>query len=506
MLVKRTGPVPNQGKGLRLGPRQGWLTAPLAWWLASAVTASAAEPPMALFEATATAGRDRASYVVHGWSAGWSERDVEELTAALKHADRHAIDASQLLANITAARDGRERDVACTKAALAYAAMLSKGLVDPTFIHSIFTLERNEVDVALGLQKALADGRVHAWLDSLAPNDSEYRRLSEAYVRLSAMQAEPDIAAGPLIKPGESDARIPEIAHRLSELGFMNFSVPLEGKVYSADVRFGVEALQKAHGLTVDGVIGQGTLAVLNAGPRDHARQLAVNLERRRWAARQMPGRRIDVNLPAATLRYYRAGDIVWTTPVVVGRPTNRTPVLQESFDSLVVNPPWYVPESIARREILPQGPSYLRRNNMVLRNGTVVQRPGPEAALGQVKFDMRNPYAIYLHDTPAKALFERQDRYFSHGCVRVGDAVEFARRLAAEDGKGEVFEAALASGRTQTIDLGRSTPVRLLYRTAYVDLEGRLAFRPDVYGWDEQLASAMNLGSATVSAPLREL
>ena len=219
-----------------------------------------------------------------------------------------------------------------------------------------------------------------------------------------------------------------------------------------------------------------------------------MNLERRRWLARRPPATRIDVNIAAMRLTYRRDGEAAWSGRVVAGAPRNETPMLGDSFSQLVVNPPWYVPRSIATRELLPKGAAYLRSRRMSYQNGRLVQRPGPDSALGLVKFDMRNPYAIYLHDTPAKALFDASDRLRSHGCVRVEDAVAFARRLAEERGRADDFERALASGETQVVDLGEAIPVRLLYFTAVVGADGAVSFRHDAYGWDERLAGRLGL------------
>lgn len=255
-----------------------------------------------------------------------------------------------------------------------------------------------------------------------------------------------------------------------------------------------LKTYQRSRGLAEDGIVGPNTLALLNASSGDKARRLAVNLERLRWLQRRPPATRIDVNTAASTLSYIVDNQVVWTTVVVTGSPGNATPQLQASFSQLVVNPPWYVPASIARREITPRGPAYLARNHMRRVSGRIIQAPGPWAALGQVKFDMQNPYAIYLHDTPAKAVFARSQRHLSHGCVRVKDAVAFARRLARESGNGADFDRTLASGRTGVVALASEIPVRLIYQTALVDEDGAVTFRPDVYGWDVRTAQSMGL------------
>jgi murein L,D-transpeptidase YcbB/YkuD len=158
------------------------------------------------------------------------------------------------------------------------------------------------------------------------------------------------------------------------------------------------------------------------------------------------------------------------------------------------------VPSSIEEEELLPKGEAYLARNNFTRRNGRLVQEPGPESALGLVKLDMGNRHAIYLHDTPSKAGFDRAERHLSHGCVRVRDAVGFATLLADHDGKRAQFERALArrndEGEPQegAVQLERPLPVRLLYHSVYRDRSGRLLFRPDAYGWDEGVAQALGL------------
>jgi murein L,D-transpeptidase YcbB/YkuD len=134
-----------------------------------------------------------------------------------------------------------------------------------------------------------------------------------------------------------------------------------------------------------------------------------------------------------------------------------------------------------------------MRENNMSFRDGRIVQAPGPDSALGLVKLDLDNPHAIYLHDTPAKALFAEEERHASHGCVRVQDAVAFARMIAADQNKLADFDRALAAGDESAVTLPRAIPVRLLYHSAYVE-NGRVVFRPDPYGWDDRLAQALGL------------
>lgn len=430
-------------------------------------------------------------------SSLWDAQSLAELDRILKDAVRHGLDAPSYRQPDGSAGDPMAQDIAATEAALRYASALAHGAVDPTKVHDIFTLERNSVDVAAGLSTALADGRLAAWFEGLAPQDAEYRALSQAYLRQRsaiAPEAGRSIPGGPLIAPGDEDPRVPAIAEALTAEGLMP-GWEGEGARYTPDLAEAVRELQRSAGIATDGVVGPDTLKALNAGPFARARRLAVNLERRRWLARRPASERIDVNIAAATLEYVRDGAQAWSTRVVAGAPDHQTPQLGERFAQLVVNPPWYVPQSIAEAEILPRGQDYLESNDMYLRDGRVIQRPGPEAALGQVKFDMQNRYAIYLHDTPAKALFSRAERHRSHGCVRVEEAVDFARRLARNHGVADEFERQLNSGETGVVELGAPVEVRLFYHTAFVQ-DGQVLYRPDSYGWDDLVAEQLGLGA----------
>jgi murein L,D-transpeptidase YcbB/YkuD len=429
----------------------------------------------------------------------WSDAAAADLTSTLLHADRHGLDPGPYLSLIDVSTSAPARDLHLSTAALAYAQALAHGLADPGEVFGIYTLPRDHVDIVQELRLALQQGRVGPWLDGLAPQDPEYLALSAAYVTLvgqSRSPSRPMISDGPSIGVGDIDDRRPNVvAALLQELPDVApiGSVGLQWTRSDADL---LKRYQRSRGLREDGILGKNSLALLNAGPHDKARRVAVNLERLRWLQRQPPATRIDVNTAASTLVYFKDGKAEWATPVVPGRPGRETPQLQASFSRLVLNPPWHVPSSIARREILPKGPAYLRRHHMRRVGDRVIQSPGPWAALGQVKFDMRDRYAIYLHDTPAKAVFDRSQRHLSHGCVRVRNAVQFARRLAEASGQGERFDRILRSGRTGVVALASSIPVRLIYQTALVGEGGVVTFRPDVYGWDVRTAEAIGLAS----------
>ncbi|HYG30428.1 MAG TPA: L,D-transpeptidase family protein [Allosphingosinicella sp.] len=463
--------------------------------------------------------RVRRFYEARQWRPVWGEEQERALVAAVSDARRHGLDSRRYLRGLEGAAPAA-REAALTLAAISYGEALARGQTDPERVNEIYEIPRPEADVVGGLAAAVEQGNVGEWLAGLAPQDEEYRALSEAYIRWSeaaAREQAPAIRTGDAIHVGDSDPRVPAIVAALRTHGYLPAETPpapqqTEGKAqapqrpaaaptrYTEEVAAAVRRVQEDYGINADGVIGSGTLDILNATARDRARQLAVNLERRRWLPRTAPTTRIDVNTAAAFLEYWRDGQLVDSRVVVVGQPDWETPALQSPIVRLVANPPWSVPRSIEEEELLPKGEAYLARNNFTRRNGRLVQEPGPESALGLVKLDMGNRHAIYLHDTPSKAGFARAERHLSHGCVRVRDAVGFATLIADHDGKRAQFERALArrndEGEPQegAVQLERPLPVRLLYHSVYRERSGRLLFRPDAYGWDENVAEALGL------------
>jgi murein L,D-transpeptidase YcbB/YkuD len=443
--------------------------------------------------------RVKAFYEARGWKAAWSESAAEDLLEAIAAADKHGIDADRFLAFVGQAPDAAHEEAGLTLAAISYAEALSMGMAEPKKVFGIYTLKRPEVDVAAGLNQALEKGEVGGWLESLAPQDDEYRTLSNAYVALRKQIAQskaPPVPSGSTIKPGARDTRVPMIAAALHDAGFLAAPADPQATQYTAPMVTAIKGLQTEAGIGADGTIGNETIEALNSVLNDHAQQLALNLEHRRWLARDVPKTRVDVNTASALLDYYRNGALAHSSRVVVGKRGNETPQLGSTMFQLVANPPWNVPDGIAREEVLPKGPGYLASQGMYVENGRVVQRPGPKAALGEVKFDLENPYAIYLHDTPSKASFGTPYRHKSHGCVRVHNAVAFARMLAQEHGVLGEFDRKLASRDTGAVTLKDKIPVRLVYHTVFIDGAGHLVYLPDPYGWDEKLAASLGMKS----------
>lgn len=228
------------------------------------------------------------------------------------------------------------------------------------------------------------------------------------------------------------------------------------------------------------------------ATPAARLRQIEVNLERQRWLPRALPPDRVWVNLTDQRLVLYRAQQPVFTTRVIVGEEVDRkqSPEFRAQIEAGFFNPPWIIPQDIVAADILPRldrEPDYLERHNMVMRpNGEIEQRPGPDAGLGVVMFDMPNRFDVYLHDTPDKHLFTRDNRRISNGCIRVQNPLEFAALLMRQP--VDSFEPVLATGRTTRRRLPTPMPVFLVYQTAFAGPTGGLEFRPDFYNRDADL------------------
>jgi len=461
---------------------------------ASALQAEAKEPAV------------RDLYADIGWVSLWSPRAEQAFVSSLEKRSAHGLDRLNFLPDLRQLSQA-EREIALTRAALNFAGALGHGLVDPAKLHAIYTIERPEIDLGRGLLAAVRNDRMVSWLDSLAPDTAEYRVLADAYKqqrKAASGEISGQVASGSLIRPGDRDPRIQQIVHALVDNSYLPIqpqpaassrSQAGEQDIYKPAIVMAVKEFQQDYGIRDDGVIGADTLAFLNVQPGDRARSIAVAMERLRWLARDPPSTRIDVNVAAAELSYFRHGKLVDHRKVVVGKPGTETPQISTSLFRLVANPTWTVPKSIQRGELAGKSAAYFRRNNMTWRNGWIVQGSGPRNSLGLVKFDMRNDFAIYLHDTPAKKLFDLQQRQLSHGCVRVSDALGFSRMLAEHQGIAVRWSKAQAARSMKFVELPTEIPVRLYYRTVYVDHANKLTYRTDPYGWNVAVAEALGFG-----------
>ena len=428
--------------------------------------------------------------------AGWDRGSAEELRKAIEARAAHGLD--RIAFDASADPGSAEGDARLTQVALAFAGALARGVTDPGKLYELYSVPRPHPDLKRGLNAALAAGTLAEWLQGLAPQDANYRKLSAHYLALRTPEKDqaPISAPEAPIRPGARDPRMPAIARQLIEYDYL--APQAAGDRYTPAMVAAVRAMQADYGIPADGVIGGDAIAILNLSNAERARAIAVNMERLRWLERDPPPTRIDVNLAAARLSYWRDGKLIDVRRVVVGRPDRATPQLGSPIYRLVANPTWTVPRSIQEKEIAGKGPGYLQANNMSWKDGWIVQGSGPKNSLGLVKFDMKNRHAIYLHDTPAKPLFQMPQRQRSHGCVRVEDAIGFAELLARDNGVSEAWHKALASGEESYVALPKEIPVRMLYQTVLFDPSGDPVLRADPYEWNDRVAARLGFAART--------
>jgi len=445
--------------------------------------------------------------------AQWNSNLEKQLRDAIANAPANGLKPELFL------KDDSHDGAVLTEAALKYAQALAHGYSDPTKIFPVYTIPRPSEDVRQGLIDAMQKGDVASWLNSLPPQTDEYKALGQAhlkYLKLASSTSFEPVTDGAPIKPGSRDKRVPALAAALTAMGYMSApQQPAAGNQprprqatapgrYSPQMVAAVKHLQSDFGMKTDGVVGGNTLSAVNLGPGGLARECAIAMERLRWMQRDPPQTRIDVNTAATYLDYWRNGQHVDRREVVAGEPDKPTPQIQGPMVNLVAYPKWRVPDSIASDELSKKSSAWLAQNNFTMENGKYVQNSGPKNSLGIVKLDMDDKQAIYLHDTPAKALFGLPDRHRSHGCVRVQDAVAFANAIATEQGVGDQFQQAMAGQQEKWVKLPKPIPVRIFYQTAFWD-GSRIQFRPDVYGWDDNVAASLGLVRGVTWMPVEK-
>lgn len=474
------------------------------------------------------------------WLDGGTGR-AATLIGVLRAADAHGLPVARYAPDALSAALARTdpagvaaADLALSEAFLRYARDVVSGLLDPGRAVPGIHVTPERPDPAALLRVAAAAPDLGAFLASLAPSDPEYAvikaRLAALTRRVAAGDWGAPVAPGATLRPGDRAPRVAALRARLTALGDIAATAPVSDPgLYDADLEAAVLAFQRRHGLNEDGAVGPATLAAVNTSAEARAAQLAVTLERLRWMNRDLGARRIVVNQPAFTVTLIDNGVTLFHERVVVGTPQNQTPEFSDQMEMIVLNPSWHVPRSIATKELLPllkNDPGYLSRNSMTLTRPDggpvpadpsthdfsayttrdfpyrIRQTPNSDNALGLVKFLFPNDYAIYLHDTPSKRLFARDQRALSHGCVRVRDPLTLATLLLApqkDDPRGFI-DAVLATGRERYVRFDMPVPVHLTYRTAWVDEAGVDQFRADIYGRDAAVLDALR--AAGVGAP----
>lgn len=308
--------------------------------------------------------------------------------------------------------------------------------------------------------------------------DESYVRLQRAYEVYRAMADWPSVEAGRSMRKGNHGERVMQLRARLGLA---------ESDLFDDGVDAAVRDFQRHHGLIDDGIVGPKTLHELNVTRERRVEQIAANLERMRDVPYEFAEQHVRVNVAAFQLDLVDCGRSVLSMKIVAGKTYTRTPSFAAKIERVILNPPWNVPDSIASKELWPKqrrDPGYFAREHLrVVAGGRIRQDPGPWCALGRVKFDMPNPYNVYLHDTPAKSLFARDLRAFSHGCIRLEQPMELAIALTGRT-QAEL-EALIEAGRETAIALDAPLPVYVVYWTAFVADDGHVEFRRDIYERD---------------------
>lgn len=398
----------------------------------------------------------RRFYAAHNYEPVWDSHQAQAnaLTQAVLRAADHGLDPDLFHAAVLrnpATLSPTDRDLLLSDAFLSYADALARGIVPIEQRMDDEDLKPEPVDVAMALDSAMASADPAAAVEALAPNTPEYQALRQALRYYQSAAAAPANAPGVHPAAGHPPGRAPSPAAYQSRI-----------------------------------------------------RDVAVNLERLRWLPRSMPADRVWVNTANAQLVLYRGNRPVFTTRVVVGETDKQTPEVQATINSVLFNPPWNVPRSIAAKEIYPKlagDPDYLARHHMIVRKGGLIQQlPGEKSALGQVKFEMPNRFDVYLHDTPLKNLFSSDSRRRSHGCVRVQNPRELASLLLQRP--IEAINQRIAVGHTNSVPLPEAVPVFFVYQTAFIGQNGALELRPDVYQRDGEIWEHLHRAS---QAPVAE-
>ena len=399
-----------------------------------------------------------------------------------------------------------------------YASDLDTGVLIPSEVDSDIVRHINNKDTDFYIQ-GLLSRNPYDYFRSLGPQSSEYARLLVEYQKLSEIIRNggwSNIATDRILRFGDSGDDVVAIRNRLFDQGYMPNSISTK---FDKNLLKAIQKYQSDHGLIPDGIVGEGTILELNISAEQRLSSIIVALERERWLGDTLGQRHIWVNLADFTAKIIEDHAVVFETRTVLGvnDESMRSPEFSDKMEYLVVNPTWHIPVSIAKNEYLPElkkDPEALPFLKLFDSSGSLVDResidfsilgrnyfpyemkqlPSTTNALGLVKFMFPNPYNIYLHDTPAKDLFMKEVRDFSHGCIRLHEPFDFAYALLEKqtDEPQSEFQNALKSEEETIILLSKSVPVHITYRTAFTKAGGGIEFRRDIYGRDQKIYDAL--------------
>lgn len=441
----------------------------------------------------------------------------------LERAERQGLSPADY--TLPAADSPESLDQAVSRSLLRYLTDLQAGRVAPKKVDPDLFVFPRDVDGPTLLEAVHAAPETAKAMADLAPGNPIYRRLRRLlldYRALARSGGWHPVPEGPTLKPGMSDPRVAEVRRRLSYTADLT-PVSGETELYDPALESAVRQFQRRHGLDSDGAIGTKTVAAMNVPVQDRVRQIVLNMERFRWMPDDLGDDHVFVNMAGFELDYVVGGVTRLAMRVIVGRPYRETPVFSDTIRYIEFNPTWSVPAKIAAQDLLPKikkDPSYLASGGYELFAGyqndaprvdpatidwTAIpkgrfpyrlrQAPGEKNALGQVKFMFPNQFAVYLHDTPARELFDKSVRNFSSGCIRLQKPISLAEMMLDADGQDPAQVRKILDGRKTTrVNLKAPVPVHLTYLTAWIGEGGTVEFRDDIYGRDTLLARALGL------------
>jgi L,D-transpeptidase YcbB len=473
---------------------------------------ASASPPSQTFALPSTGTTISLPASTAGLPVKLSSRQAAQLAAMLADAPLHAIGLQRGPAGQTDAQTAGDTQLIVST--LAYARAVHAGQLDTADFIRAWGLRPAAYDPAPSFYDALSHDTLARWIASLPPPYAGYDGLRRGLARYRAIQSAggwPQLAPGPDLVLGGKGERVAALRRRLR---IEDPDAPSSGDTFDLPLLDAVRRAQRRYGLPPTGNVAAQTRAALNVPVSARIRQITSNMERWRWLPQDLPRDRIQVNIAAAVLTMFQGDTPVLSMRAITGRPEDQTPMLQSNIHSIVLNPPWNVPTSIATRELLPKehaSPGYLKRNGFRLirlaDGGTRLQQAaGTQSALGRYKFDFNNPYSVYLHDTPAHATFARYSRMASHGCVRLERPAELAALLLKNDPRWstDAIQAAVSKTDTLRVRLSGTVAVYLLYWTAFTSANGQVNFRDDPYGWDAALWQKIDQGSGAQQVAAR--
>ncbi len=417
-------------------------------------------------------------------------------------------------------------DLLMTDAVMLYATNLIIGKVDQSKIVEGWDVPPNVLPKNDGilLNEVLTSYDITEALNTLKPDNFMYVHLRNGlanYREIAKNGGWPDIPPGQVLKLDVSDERVLLLRKYLTITGDMpTVTNSINDSIYDKDVENAVKQFQHRHNLNQDGVVGKGTLSMINIPVEQRIDELRINMERARWIIHHLPKDFMVVNIAGYNVRRITNDSVVFYSRVIVGRHFHETPIFKGKLSYIELNPTWTLPYSIATKETLPKlqkNPNYLAEKNMIImdRNGkeldpstidfnslsrnnfpyTFRQKAGPHNALGQVKFIFPNSYSVYLHDTPARSLFSHEERAFSHGCIRLDKKWELFMNLMDDHEVWNMkkINEILASGKTTRVNLKNPIEIILLYWTAGADKQDVLYFNKDIYDRDPDVLKELD-------------